>query len=55
MKGPLHGPGGRTLPPTNKNFKIQSTFVCKVLGGRISEVRVYFDVMGLMAQLGLGP
>ena len=55
MKGPLHGPGGRTIPPTNKSFKIPSTFVCKVVGGRISEVRVYFDVMGLMAQLGLGP
>jgi len=55
MKGSLHGPGGRTIPPTNKNIKIQSTFVCKVLGWKISEIRVYFDVLGLMVQLGLGP
>ena len=54
MKGPLHGPGGRTIPPTNKSFKIPSTYVCRVVNGRINEVRVYFDVMGLMGQLGLG-
>jgi len=55
MRGPLHGPGGRTIPPTNKSFKIPSTIVCRVVNGKINEVRVYYDVLGLMAQLGLGP
>jgi len=55
MRGPLHGPGGRTIPPTNKSFKIPSTIVCRVVNGKINEVRVYYDVLGLMTQLGLGP
>ena len=55
MRGPLHGPGGRTIPPTNKSFKIPSTIVCRVVNGKINEVRVYYVVLGLMAQLGLGP
>jgi len=55
MRGPLHGPRGRTIPPTNKSFKIPSTIVCRVVNGKINEVRVYYDVLGLMTQLGLGP
>ncbi|TMI43653.1 ester cyclase [Candidatus Bathyarchaeota archaeon] len=44
-----------TIPPTNKRFKIPGTLVSRVVGGRISEVRVCFDIMRLMGQLGLGP
>ena len=55
MKGPMHGPGGRTVQPTNKSFKAPSSIVCRLEKGKIAEVRVYFDVLGLMAQLGLGP
>jgi SnoaL-like polyketide cyclase len=55
MRGPLHGPGGHNVPPTNKSFRMQSSIVCKTIGGKISEVRLYYDVLGLMGQLGLGP
>ena len=54
MKGPLHA-GPKEIPPTGKSFKIPSSIICKVVDGRIGEVRIYYDVLGLMAQLGLGP
>ncbi len=55
MKGPIQGPSGQAVPATNKSFKIRSANLCKVKGGEISEIRLYYDVLGLMAQLGLGP
>ena len=54
MKGPIHA-GPREVPPTGKSFKIPSSIVAKIENGRIGEVRIYFDVLGLMSQLGLGP
>jgi len=54
MKGPIHA-GPREVQPTGKTFKIPSSIICKVEEGHIGEVRIYFDVLGLMAQLGLGP
>ena len=54
MKGSIHA-GPREIRPTGKSFKIPSSIICRVEKGRIGEVRVYFDVLGLMAQLGLGP
>ncbi len=55
MKGPIPGPGGLMVPPTNRSFKIQSSIVCQTTEGKISEVRIYYDALGLMAQLGLKP
>ena len=54
MKGPIQA-GPREVQPTGKSFKIPSSIICRVDEGRIGEVRVYYDVLGLMAQLGLGP
>jgi steroid delta-isomerase-like uncharacterized protein len=54
MKGPIHA-GPREVPPTGKSFKIPSSIIAKIENGRITEVRIYFDVLGLMSQLGLGP
>ena len=54
MKGPIHA-GPREIPATGKTFKIPSSIICRVEEGRIGEVRIYFDVLGLMAQIGLGP
>ena len=54
MKGPLHA-GPKEIPPTGKGFKIPSLIICKVVDGRIGEVRIYYGVLGLIAQLGLGP
>jgi steroid delta-isomerase-like uncharacterized protein len=54
MKGPIHA-GPREVPATGKNFKIPSSIIARVQDRRIGEVRIYFDVLGLMSQLGLGP
>src|SRR5690349_20358838 len=54
MKGPIHA-GSKEIPATGKRFKIPSSIICRVNDGSIGEVRIYFDVLGLMAQLGLGP
>lgn len=54
MKGPIHS-GAREIPPTGKSFRIPSSIICGVEDGRIGEVRIYYDVLGLMAQIGLGP
>jgi steroid delta-isomerase-like uncharacterized protein len=54
MKGPIHA-GPREIPATGKSFKIPSSIVARVQDGQIGEVRIYFDVLGLMSQLGLGP
>ena len=54
MKGPIHA-GPREIPATGKSFKIPSSIIARVQDGRIGEVRIYFDVLGLMGQLGLGP
>jgi len=54
-KGPLHGPGGQTIPATNKPFRIKVAAVFKLEGGQITEVHEYFDLAGFMSQLGLAP
>jgi hypothetical protein len=54
MKGPIHA-GPKQIAATGKSFKIPSSIICKVEEGRIGEVRIYFDVLDLVAQLGLGP
>ncbi len=53
--GPLKGPGGETIPATNKPVRFQGCALYKVEGGEITELRDYFDLLGMMAQLGLAP
>ncbi len=53
--GPLKGPGGETIPPTNKPIRIRGCGVYKVEGGEITELRDYGDLLGMMTQLGLAP
>ncbi len=54
-KGPLKGPGGQTIPATNKPVKITTCGVAKIENGQLTEERIYFDLLGMMAQLGLAP
>jgi predicted ester cyclase len=54
MKGPLHA-GPKEIAPTGKSFKLPSSIIARVEDGRIGEIRIYFDVLSLMGQLGLGP
>ncbi len=54
LEGPIHTPGG-DVPPTHKSFKSSDCIVCKVEAGKIAEIRLHYDVLGLMAQLGMKP
>ncbi len=53
MKGPIQAPGGHNVPATGKAFRMGTCVLCRMRGSQIAEVRAYYDVMGLMAQLGL--
>lgn len=53
--GPLSGPEGESIPPTNKRIHVANCSVYKVKGGKVTEVHEYYDLMGFMAQLGLTP
>jgi steroid delta-isomerase-like uncharacterized protein len=52
--GRLQTPAGE-LPPTGRAMVLPFADVFRVADGRITEHRVYYDTLGLMAQLGLMP
>ena len=54
-KGPLPGPGGQTVPATNRPLHLKYAVVFKFKGGEVTERQEYFDLLGMMAQLGLAP
>ncbi len=53
QKAPLEAPGGPTIPATNKAIRVPYALIAKLEGGKFAEVNMYFDQMGMMAQLGL--
>ena len=53
MKGPMKGPDGKMIPPTNKKFHIEFCTVATWKNGEITEERLFYDVVGFMKQLGL--
>ena len=53
--GPLVGADGRTIPPTNKRVQFTEMDLFKIEGGKVKEMRLYFDQLGLLAQLGVAP
>lgn len=54
MTGPMAGPDGKTIQPANKKFQVE---FCTVAHwnekGEIVEERLFYDLVGLMRQLGL--
>ncbi len=52
-RGPLEQPGGQTIPPTNRTVRLPYALIAKLEGGKFAETNVYFDLMGMMTQLGL--
>lgn len=52
-KGPLCGPGGQAVPATNRPLRLPYVVVFKLEGGQITERHEYFDLYGMMVQLGL--
>ena len=53
--GPFKGPGGETIPATNKPLRMQGCALYKFEGGEITELRDHSDLLGMMTQLGLAP
>lgn len=53
--GPLTDPGGQAVPPTNRPLRLEYAVVYKLKGGEITERHEYFDLLGMMTQLGLAP
>jgi steroid delta-isomerase-like uncharacterized protein len=42
-----------TLPATNKRVKVGAVLINKIRNGKIVELHQYFDMLGLMQQLGV--
>ena len=54
MKGPMKM-GGTTIPATNRSFKVEfCTLATWNDRGEIVEERLFYDLVGLMKQIGLG-
>ena len=54
MKGPMIGPGGTEIPPTGKTFEVDFCTVARWENGEIVEENLFYDVVGLMSQIGVG-
>jgi steroid delta-isomerase-like uncharacterized protein len=52
--GPLEGPMG-TVQPTHKHVVGKGVQVLKIENGKITEARIYFDMVDQLTQLGLMP
>jgi len=55
MKGPMTGPDGKIIPPTNKKFEIEFCTVAHWVNGEIVEEKLFYDLAELMRQIGLMP
>jgi ketosteroid isomerase-like protein len=53
MKGPMKRPDGTTIPPTNKSFEVEFCTVAHWQNGKIVEERLFYDLVGLLRQIGV--
>lgn len=53
MKGPMKMADGKEIPPTNKKFEVEFCTVAHWKNGEIIEERLFYDLVGLMKQIGL--
>jgi steroid delta-isomerase-like uncharacterized protein len=51
QSGPMEGPQGE-LPPSNKRATVRAVQILEFSDGRIRENRHYFDMLGMLLQLG---
>ncbi len=54
MKGPMKGPDGKEIPPTNKSFDVDFCTVARWDNGQIVEENLFYDLVTFMKQIGLG-
>jgi predicted ester cyclase len=53
MTGPMKGPDGREIPPTNKSFELDFCTVARWENEQIVEENLFYDQVGLMRQIGI--
>jgi steroid delta-isomerase-like uncharacterized protein len=53
--GDLLTPTGDKIPPTGKKINVTAVQVVEASGGKMTAVRHYFDLMTMLAQLGVLP
>jgi steroid delta-isomerase-like uncharacterized protein len=53
--GTLRNPGGAEIPPTGKKLDFPFVGVFRVEDGKISSIRIYYDQIDVLTQLGLLP
>lgn len=53
MKGPMKGLDGRMIPPTDKSFEVEFCTVAHWKNGEIVEERLFYDLVGLLKQIGV--
>lgn len=52
--GPLHTPGG-DIPPSSRHVTVKAVEVHQMDGDKIRETHHYFDMMGMLQQIGAMP
>jgi ketosteroid isomerase-like protein len=55
FKGPMKGLDGQMIQPTNKKFHIEFCTVAQWKDGKITEERLFYDLVGMMTQIGAMP
>lgn len=53
MTGSMKGPNGELIPPTNKSFEVDFCTVAHWRGGNIIEENFFYNIAGVMKQIGL--
>ncbi|AIF85115.1 SnoaL-like polyketide cyclase [Candidatus Nitrososphaera evergladensis SR1] len=51
----MKGFGGRMIQPPNKKFRIEFCTVAHWKGGKITEERLFYDLMGMTGPIGAPP
>jgi steroid delta-isomerase-like uncharacterized protein len=51
QSGPMEGPQGE-MPPSNRHAVVRAVQILEFSDGRIKENRHYFDMLGMLQQLG---
>jgi ketosteroid isomerase-like protein len=53
MTGPMTGPDGKEVPPSGKSFEVDFCTVARWDNGQIVEENLFYDLLGLLGQIGL--
>jgi len=54
MKGPVPGSNGTEISPSGKSFEVDFCTVARWKDGEIVEENLFYDVVRLMSQIGVG-